>query len=135
MSDQNNETGKVSKKYESDLSFMTAVLGGQELFKPTKALPDDIKNAVAELAKDEKANLIESIKKKAVSIIQRKREHDKNVAQLEKEFMKKKEESMKEFSKEVDDLKREINNVKDIESSYYNLLGAATNGEQSETSN
>lgn len=131
MSEQNNEAGKVSKKYESDLSFMTAVLGGKELFKPSKALPEDVKSAIAELVKDEKTNLIESIKKKAVSIIQRKREHDKHVAQLEKEFMKKKEESMKEFSKEVDELKKEIDNVKEIESSYYNLLGAAATGEES----
>lgn len=135
MSDQQNEAGKVSKKYEADLSFMTAVLGGQELFKPTKALPDDVKNAIAELVKDEKTNLINSIKLKAVSIIQRKREHDKHVAQLEKEFNKKKEESMKEFSKEVDELKREIDNVKEIESSYYNLLGAAATGQQSQETN
>lgn len=132
MSDQNNETGKVSRKYEADLSFMTAILGGQELFKPTKALSEDVKVAISELVKDEREKMIHSIKKKAISIIQRKREHDKHVTQLEKQFNKEKEESMKEFSKEVDELKKEIDNVREIETSYYNLLSAATTGEQSD---
>lgn len=135
MSEQNNEqkqnTEKVEKKFSADLSFMTAVLGGEQLFSPTKLDSDELKNAISLLAKDEKEKKIKQVIEKAQSIIAKKRAHDANVKELEKEFKKKKAEGMKVFSSEVDSLKRDIEDIKNIEKSYIDTLSSAADGKSS----
>lgn len=122
------EEGKVTKKFEADLSFMTAVLGGGELFKPSKLISDELRQAINELAKEEKERAIKAVKEKTISIIARKTEHDREVAKLKKEFKNKEEESMKKFSQEVDLLKKDLEDIRGIEKKYYDALTSAEKG-------
>ena len=127
--DQNQgDSGKVEKRFKADLSFVTAVIGGENMFAPTKLVPDEVKSAMAELAKEEKEAAIKSLKEKAVAIIKKKREYDSNRKKLLDDFKKKDEENMKEFSKEVDGLRKGIDNIKELEKSYYDALSSADRG-------
>lgn len=131
MSDEvkdQQDAGKVEKKFQNDLSFVTAVIGGKEMFAPTKLVPDEVRTAMAELAKEEKEAAIKALKDKAVAIIKKKREYDSNRKKLLDEFKKKDEENMKEFSKEVDGLRKGIDNIKELEKSYYDALSSADRG-------
>lgn len=128
--DQQEQAGKVRKKYENDLKNLTKVLGGNFLFSPTKLANGEVIEAVKELAKEEKEKLVNSFKERAIAAIQKQREHLKNVANLKKEFLKKEEESMKEFSKTVESLFKDLEDIKNIEENYFNILTGRTVSEE-----
>ena len=127
---QKQENGKIRKKYENDLKNLTKVLGGNFLFSPTKLANSEVIEAVKELAKEEKEKLVKSFKERAVAAIQKQREHLKNVDLLKKEFLKKQEDSMKEFSKTVDGLFKDLEDIKNIEENYFNILMGKTASEE-----
>lgn len=130
--DQQQDAGKIRKKYENDLAQLTQVLGGQFLFKPSKLIPEDVIAAIKELAKEEKEKLVKDFKEKAVLAIQKQRDHIRAVAQLKKEFAKKEEDTMKEFSKTVTDLFKMLDNIKGIEKSYFDTLMGFTPSKEEE---
>ena len=120
------QLSKVKKKYEEDLASLTQILGGKMLFRPTKLIPEEVMEAVKELAREEKQNLVDSFKKRAVEAIQKQREHLKNVEKLKKEFENKVEQSMKDFSATVAELFKDLERIKDIEKDYYDILVGKT---------
>lgn len=124
--DQQGAGNKVRKKYKSDLENLTRVLGGDFLFTPTKLVSNEIMEAVKELAKTEKEKLVKSFQERAIAAIQKQREHLRNVAKLKKEFETKEEESMKEFSSTVEGLFKDLEDIKNIEENYFNILMGKT---------
>ena len=88
--------------------------------------------AVKELAREEKQNLVDSFKKRAVEAIQKQREHLKNVEKLKKEFENKVEQSMKDFSATVAELFKDLERIKDIEKDYYDILVGKTSEESTD---
>jgi len=136
VKDQSKEqSSKVRKKYEEDLANLTRVLGGSMLFKPTKLVPDEVMNAVKELAKEEKQKLIDSFKTRATEAIQKQREHLKNVERLKKEFNDKVEQSMKDFSTTVTGLFKDLSKIENIEKDYYDILIGKTSSDENEEKN
>lgn len=126
------QSSKVKKKYEEDLASLTQILGGKMLFRPTKLIPEEVMEAVKELAREEKQNLVDSFKKRAVEAIQKQREHLKNVEKLKKEFENKVEQSMKDFSATVAELFKDLERIKDIEKDYYDILVGKTSEESTD---
>ena len=126
------QLSKVKKKYEADLASLTQILGGKMLFRPTKLIPEEVMEAVKELAREEKQNLVDSFKKRAVEAIQKQREHLKNVEKLKKEFENKVEQSMKDFSATVAELFKDLERIKDIEKDYYDILVGKTSEESTD---
>ena len=126
------QLSKVEKKYEEDLASLTQILGGKMLFRPTKLIPEEVMEAVKELAREEKQNLVDSFKKRAVEAIQKQREHLKNVEKLKKEFENKVEQSMKDFSATVAELFKDLERIKDIEKDYYDILVGKTSEESTD---
>ena len=126
------QLSKVKKKYEEDLASLTQILGGKMLFRPTKLIPEEVMEAVKELAREEKQNLVDSFKKRAVEAIQKQREHLKNVEKLKKEFENKVEQSMKDFSATVAELFKDLERIKDIEKDYYDILVGKTSEESTD---
>lgn len=131
VKDQQQEGGKVRKKYDEALSNLTRVLGGQSLYAPIKLASTEVQTAVMELAKEEKEKATKAFKEKAIALIQKKREHDRHVAQLKKDFLKKEEESMKKFTEEAGALFKELENIQNIEKDYYDVLLSAKTGTSS----
>lgn len=131
--DQNNQgkgkESKVRKKFNNAMNLLTKALGGSIIFKHSSLVPDEVKQAVVELAKEEKEKLIASFKAKAISIIQRKREHDKLVKKLLQEANQKEEANMEGFIKECQELFGMIKNIQTIEKDYYDTLFNAANGD------
>ena len=116
------EAGKIKKRYENDLKKLTLILGGDFLFAPLRLANSEVVEAVKELAKEEREKMVKSFKERAIQAIQKQREHLKHVENLKKEFEKKQEESMKDFSKTVEGLFKDLNDIKNIEKDYLNIL-------------
>lgn len=129
--DQQQEAGKVRKKFETALQNLTQVIGGETLYKPTILIPAEIKAAVIELAKEEKEACVKDFKEKVITLIKKKREHDRTVAQLRKDFEKKEEEGMKSFTDEANNLFKILRDIQSIEKSYFDTLVSAGTGTSS----
>lgn len=127
---QEEQKGKIKKRFDETLRLFTAVLGGETLLRPTKLAPDSVQIAIQQLAAEEVAEKINLFKDGAKALIKKKIDHDKEIEKLEKEFEKKKEESMKSFVEEGDKLMRMISDIRNIEKTYYDALIAGASGEQ-----
>lgn len=137
--DQSQESGnkdqkkggesKTRKKYNAALAGVTLVLGGGFLFKPTLLLPDEVKNAIIEMAKEEKEKFVKEFKAEAVALIQEKRAHDAHVKKLYAEAKQKEEQNMAGFIEKAKKLLGKIKDIKNIEKSYYDTLMSAAEGE------
>lgn len=124
MSEQKQEEkGKVKVKYEKALQQVTAILGGDSYFKQPKADATIVDAAMAELAKDEKDDLILKLKTKAKEIIQEKVKFDQNVAAKKKEFDKVVEDEQKRFTEKAQELLKLVKDINGIEKKYMETLG------------
>ena len=121
---QQTEAGKIGKKFESSMKQLTALLSGQALYTPLKLETDDIQAAVAELAKEEKEELVKEFKLKAKELIREKRNFDSFVKTQKKELEKKVEEKQKAFTDQAGKLFGIVKNIQGIEKSYTETIKA-----------
>lgn len=120
---------KTRKKYDAALSGLTLILGGGFLFKPTLLVPDEVKAAIIEMAKEEKEKFVKEFKAEAVALIQEKRAHDAHVKKLYAEAKQKEEQNMTGFIEKAKKLLGKVKDIKNIEKSYYDTLMSAATGE------
>jgi hypothetical protein len=124
---QKQESGKVKKAFEANMRKLVGLLTGDTYFKPPKATPDELVEAMATLAKEEKEQLIKNVVTEARTLIKKKRDFDKFVHEEKKKLEKKVEGEQKMFN---EDAKKLFGLVKDIgllEKSYYDTIKNATN--------
>jgi hypothetical protein len=125
------ESGKIYKKFDQYLNKLTAILGGTELLTPVKVGPSNIHEVIAKLAKDEKEAALAKFEADAKALIQKKRDHDRTMSDLKKEFKKKEQESMKKWNEEAEKLFRQVDDIVNIEKSYFRTLKSAVEGNNS----
>lgn len=116
---QKNESGKIKKAFESNMRKLAGLLSGESMFKTPKATPDNLKDALDVLVKEEKEQMIADIVKEARAMIKEKREFDKFVNTQQKELNKKVETKQKEFNEKAKVLFGMIGDVGALEKSYY----------------
>lgn len=132
--EQQNEGGKVTKKFDVALKRLYTLLGERKgmLDGTPKIAPDAITAAIAELAKEEKEELIKQFKTKAVELIKKKKEFDAFVKTKEAELKKSVQEEQKKFTTQAEGLFGLMQRSQDIEKDYAKVLGAAEEGVSSE---
>lgn len=123
-----SKESKIRKKFNNALNGLTRILGGQFLYKPNTLVPNEVQEAVKEMAREEKEKLVKTFKEKCVALIQKKKEHDKHVAKLFAEAKQKEEQNMEGFIKEANDLFKLVKDIYGIEKDYYDTLMSAATG-------
>jgi len=123
-----NEGGKVEKKFQTALKKLTAILSGEAAYKPAKLVGLEVITAVQELAKEEKEAKAKEFKEKAKALIQKKRDFDSFVKKQKQELEKKIQEEQKKFTEDAEKLFQLVEDIANIEKSYYETLGNAEEG-------
>lgn len=119
---QQNENGKVAKKFANNMRKLVALMSGEALFKKPKLDSPGIEEALQELVKDEKEDLIKKFKEEAKKLITRKQEFDTFCKQQEKQMEQAILDKKKEFNKEFNSLFSIVERIEEIEKNYYQTM-------------
>ncbi len=127
MEAQEQEEGKIARKFDAAVKTLVAVLGGKEKLLPARSIPkDDMSLIVDELFAEDKLRKKEQAKKDLKDILEKYGIFVKEVSEKEKELKKLKETKMEEFTKATQALLTRISGLSDIEKVYYEGLSIAT---------
>lgn len=126
MSDEKQQQGqqgqeggdKTKKRFDSVMSKAIAVLGGEEVFKQTKAGRGDMEMVVDELLKDQKESLRKEVKEGFKGLIDKKRAFDKEMKAKKAEFVKAEQDGMKAFAEAGEAIFQKIENIDALEKEY-----------------
>jgi hypothetical protein len=138
---QQNENGKVAKKFDSNMKKLVALFKGEAIFRRPKMTTEDlydgdgdVDGVITELVSEEKETLRTEFKEKAKKLIQRKREFDAFVKAEQSKMDKAIIEKKKEFNKEMDGCFGIIEKIENLEKSYYTSLKDLSSTEENATS-
>jgi hypothetical protein len=121
--DQNN---KEEKKFQASLKKLVAVVGDPKKLKLPKAIPNDsVSGVVKELFADEEKELLVVVKGELRDTLKKYAEMEREFKQKEDELAKLKVAKKKEFRVKVEGLFSKIENIGELEKSYYNGLTTA----------
>jgi hypothetical protein len=121
---QQQEAGKVGKKFEENLKKITALLGGPKPLSGKKRLPKDaVGTLVEQLLKEKVEAAGVKFKTDLGELIEKKIAFDKAVAEEEKKLAKFKEDKMAEFNKSAQGILDQIEGIDEMTASYYSTLG------------
>lgn len=118
----NQEANKEKKRFESNMTRLTTLLGGETVFKPTKVNNAAVANLVEEMLKEEQEDVQKRFKSKARDVIKRYIDFQKFVKQQEAELNKKVNEQMRTFNNEVNELFQLIENQNNLQQSFAKTL-------------
>jgi len=121
---QEQQNDKVSKKFEADFKKLVALLGGDKGLKKVAVPNDELGTIVEELLKERREEFIKDFKTKAKSLLDKKLEFDKEVKKAEEEFKKSVLNKKKEFSEKMKEVFGMVENIQEIEKSYYESMKA-----------
>lgn len=122
--EQNNKT---EKKFSVALNRLVAVVGGKENLKiPKKTPKDQLGGIVSELFKEERENTLKETKESLRSLLKQYAEMEKAFALKQQEFDKLKKQKKEEFTKAAEILFNKIEDVGEVEKTYYQGLKEAT---------
>lgn len=127
---QKQESGKVKKAFEANMRKLTGLLKGEAYFKQPKANGEELQEAIAVLAKEEKEDMIKKIVSEARKLIQEKRDFDRFVNAQRKELDKKVEGKQKEFNEKAKVLFGMVKDVGALEKEYADTLKNAVSGKE-----
>ncbi len=116
---QDQQNDKVSKKFDQDFKKLVALLGGEKNLKKVNVPNDDLGVIVEELIKERREEFVKEFKSKAKSLLDKKIEFDKEVKKAEEDFKKSVIAKKKEFSEKMKDVFNMVENINEIEKSYY----------------
>lgn len=123
--EQQQDSGKIEKKFQENLSKLMGLLKGNEQVFKEKVPNEDMDLIIEELIKERKEKTIEEFKKKASNILDKKVEFDKFVKQKESELKSAINNKRKEFSKEMEDCFNLVENINSLHQQYKNSLKEA----------
>jgi hypothetical protein len=119
---QQNENGKIGKKFEKNMKTLVALFNGKSLLNRTKLGDAELSTTIEELVKEEKDSLKLEFKAKAKDIIKKHQEFEKFKKQKQAEFDKLVEEKQKELNSEMDKAFGIVDKISELEKNYYNSL-------------
>lgn len=111
------------KKFQATISKLIAVVGGKQNLKiPKKTPKDDLGDIVSSLFQEERQALLNSTKEELKTILKKYAEMEKLFSDKRKELEKLEKEKKEEFCKAANTLFDKIEDVGEIEKSYYDAL-------------
>lgn len=116
------QNDKVSKQFEANFKKLVALLGGEKALKKISVPNDELGGVVEDLLKERREDFIKEFKSKAKSLLDKKIEFDKEVKKAEEEFKNKVAQKKREFSEKMKELFGMVENMQEIEKSYYQSL-------------
>jgi fructose-1-phosphate kinase PfkB-like protein len=135
MSNQNTEevpneqeqTGKVEKKFTQALDRLVAVVGGKENLKiPNKVPKDQLGSVISELFSEERDVVLKDTKEKLRNLLKQFAEMTKALEAKKQELAKLEKQKKEEFIKAAEELFNKIQDVGEVEKLYYKGLKEAT---------
>jgi hypothetical protein len=123
---QGQDNNKVEKKYNENVSKLTAMFkGNQDIVRKKKIKNSALDVAIDELLEEETKSRVETFKIKAKKLLQSKVEFDKFVSEQQKQMEQAILNKKKEFNKEMDDCFQLVENLEEMKKSYKASLGGA----------
>lgn len=113
------QNDKVSKQFDANFKKLVALLGGDKALKKTSVPNDELGNIVEDLLKERREEFVKEFKSKAKELLDKKIEFDKEVKKAEEEFKNKVIGKKKEFSEKMKGLFNMVENIQEVEKSYY----------------
>ena len=113
------QNDKVSKQFDANFKKLVALLGGDKALKKTSVPNDELGNIVEDLLKERREEFVKEFKSKAKELLDKKIEFDKEVKKAEEEFKNKVTNKKKEFSEKMKGLFSMVENIQEVEKSYY----------------
>ena len=126
------QNDKVSKQFDANFKKLVALLGGEKQLKKVSIPNDELGDVVEDLLKERRAEFIKDFKEKAKSLLDKKIDFDKEVRKAEEEFKNKVIQKKKEFSEKMKEVFNMVENMQEIEKSYYQSLKETTEPAKSE---
>lgn len=125
---QQQENGKVEKKFNESLKKVQAILGNPGWFKQPKIGQNDLPELLERLTANKKEELYKKFETAAIALIEKKLAYDKAVKQKQQEFNKAVEDKMKEFQNDMDAMFSLIDQIDNITKDYYTALSSIQEG-------
>jgi fructose-1-phosphate kinase PfkB-like protein len=126
METENTETqenGKENKKFDEVIKKLIAVVGGKEKLKVPKKVPNDLLGGIVnDLFKEERESALASTKEDLKNLLKKYAEMEKLLSEERKKIDKLEKEKKEEFAKAANSVFEKIENVGEVEKSYYNAL-------------
>lgn len=119
---QQEQNDKVSKQFDANFKKLVALLGGEKALKKVSVPNDELGTVVEDLLKERREDFIKDFKAKAKVLLDKKLEFDKEVKKAEEEFKNKVVQKKKEFSEKMKEIFGMVENMQEIEKSYYQSL-------------
>lgn len=114
---------KTVKNFEATMKRLVAIVGGEEqLFPKKKIKSDTLATIVSGLVKEKKEKLEKEVTADLISLLDKHVELKKAIAEKKAELKKLEETKMKEFSEAASKIFGKIEDVGNIEKSYYDSL-------------
>lgn len=125
---QQQESGKVKKKFEESKRKLEAIMGNPTWFKQPKVGKAQLPALLERMALAKQEDLFKKFETAAGALIEEKLAYDKAVKQKEAEFNKAVEDKMKDFQVKMDALFALIDQIDGITSDYYGALTSIAEG-------
>jgi hypothetical protein len=126
METENTETqenSKENKKFDEVIKKLIAVVGGKEKLKVPKKVPNDLLGGIVnDLFKEEREAALASTKEDLKNLLKKYAEMEKLLSEERKKIDKLEKEKKEEFAKAANSVFEKIENVGEVEKSYYNAL-------------
>jgi len=116
------QNDKVSKEFDKNFKKLVALLGGEAAMKKVSVPNDGIGVIVEELLKERREEKIKEFKEGAKKLLDKKLEFDKETRKAEEEFKRVIISKKKEFSEEMKKVFNVVENIAEIEKSYYESM-------------
>jgi hypothetical protein len=124
---EQDKNSKIEKKFSAALNKLVAVVGGKENLKiPKKTPKDQLGDLISDLFKEERENTLKDTKESLRNLLKQYAEMDKAFAAKQKELDDLKKQKKDEFAKAAESLFNKIEDVGEIEKTYYQGLKEAT---------
>lgn len=125
---QQQEGGKIKKKFEESIKKLQAVMGNPNWYKQPKIGQDELPELIRRLTANKKEELYRKFEEAAITLIEKKIAFDKAVKQKEKEFNDAVEAKMKEFQGDMDAMFNLIEQIDNITKDYFGALTSVQDG-------
>ena len=129
VQDQQQESGKIEKKFDEALIKVYHILGGDGLLKPKKKVKGDVvTEIVEELTKERTEANKASVKAELGTLLTKYVEYTTKLDEKEKELKKLKEDKQKEFTEAANKFFNKIDEVDTFAKQMAEALKVATQG-------
>lgn len=125
---QQQESGKVKKKFEESMKKLQAILGSPTWFKQPKIGQAELPALLERMTAAKKEELYKKFESMAGTLVEKKLAYDKTVEQKQQDFNKAIEDKMKEFQVDLNAMFAIVDQIDNISRDYYGALSSVADG-------